>query len=388
MSQHYYQPQYPYPPRRPRKNHTVAAVIVSVIAVVALFFVVMFFGLLLLIGAASGSSTASGGPTKLPSPGMTSSTPGDDATDMFNDDGGSRAPVSDKPIGSCDDTEGYKNYAQVVNETYDRYKRQLDNGTIIEDNGLKRTEDDWNYVHDYMIVLTDYHASLYFGCATQSTSVDEVNDQYDAKAQEVRDYEAKFKAHKDLGVTVKITGRDGQTYESDGKAPEKTDVTELENRIKAVPMKPGADGTWIDTGDALVKAAGLTANYDYAQIGQYCRRSFGDTKTVEAAFCSASPTVVYVNENHPNFNRSITSSYYADVIKHELAHALINMQCGTTDPAVGADGEGLANSYAVKYLAADRTNLQDNVQDYPEYAITAATDRGADMVHAGQCTAS
>lgn len=327
-------------------------------------------------GAGSGGEGGTGG-----------SGSGDDTSGLIGGEGGYTDGEHDVII-DCNDAEGYIKYSDTVMELYNKYNQQVVDGSIFAANNLPANQDSADYVHDFMIILTDHKAALNFGCATNSTSMDEVNDQYEAKANEVLEVERKFKAHEDFNVTIKITRKDGSVYESDGTAPEGTAADDIEAKVKAVGVSQGSDGTYLGAGEALIQAAGMQPNYNFNEIYNYCTRTTWDISTIAAAFCTASPNVVYINQTRSDFSRMVSRSAYVDIIKHELSHALINARCGTTRPALGVESEGLTNSYAVKFLGADKANTQEDVDQFPEYAITDQTDAAADKVHNGQCSAS
>lgn len=385
-------PQYPYgggpmPPRRPpRKSNgtTVAVVAISVVVVVVLAIGLVFAGIAWKVNAVRrdltsavengyGSSGDSGGSG---SGGTGGSTGGG------SDDGG--LPDDGTDIVPCSASKQYASYTQLVNDTYDKYEQKIEAGTIFDDLSLPATQESADYVHDFMIILTDRKSALRFGCEI-TTSVDELDDIYETKSGEVKELERKLNAHEDFGITIRIKRSDGSVYESDGGAPPEQTIADVENAIRAVPVTAGADGTYLGVGESIVKAAGLSANYDFQQIYQYCSRTGSDEYTM-AAFCAANPSVIYVNQAHAGYSSNIATPYYADVIKHEMGHALVYRQCGTTRPPVGVNGEALANSYALKYLGGNRENLQRNTQDFPEYTMSDASDQAAERVHNKQCT--
>lgn len=382
-----YGPQYPYggrpmPPRRPpRKSSgtTVAVVAISVIVIVVLTLGLVFAGIAWKVNAiqrdlTSAVENGSGGSGS----GSEGSGGSGSGSNVLPDDG--------KDIVPCSASEQYASYTDLVNDTYDKYERKIDAGTIFDDLNLQPTQDSADYVHDFMLILTDRKAALRFGCEI-TTSVDELDDIYAAKSDEVRELERKLNDHEDFGIKISIKRSDGSVYESDGGAPPEQTISDVENAIRAVPVAPGADGTYLGVGESIVQAAGLSANYDFQQIYQYCSRSADNDEYTVAAFCSANPRVIYVNQAHAGYSSNITTPYYADVIKHEMGHALVYQQCGTTRPPVGVNSEALANSYALKYLGGDRSNLQRNTKSYPEYAISDASDQAAERVHNKQCTA-
>ncbi|WP_214376057.1 hypothetical protein [Bifidobacterium colobi] len=284
----------------------------------------------------------------------------------------------------CTDSAQYVAYSKLVEDKYTEYQRMIDQGTIFTSLDLPADEDSGNYVKDFMLILTDRRAAVRMGCE-MTTSKAELDDIYRTRINEVNTLESKFRNHEDLEVNVKITRSDGSVYESDGKAPKSVDVDTLEEQVRNADVQAGADGTWLEAGERLAQAAGLTLNYDYQQIYNYCRDSDGDDSTTVASYCAAVPDLIFMNRNRSDWQRTITRSDYPDVIRHELGHAFVYKRCRTTNPPLGVSSDALANSYALKYLGGDRTNLQKNIGDFPEYTITDASDQAAEQVHAGQC---
>ena len=393
-----YGPQYPYggpapPPRRPaRKSNgtTVAVVAISAVVVVLLAVGLVFAGVAwkvhsLTQAITSGLDSGTGDSGGSSGDGLGDASGGDSGSGSGSDSGdGGTLPDDGGDIVPCSASRQYVSYSQLVNDTYDKYTQKIDAGTIFTDLNLPATQESADYIHDFLIIITDRKSALRFGCEN-TTDVDDLDDIYEAKTNEVKEYERKLNAHESFDITIRITRSDGSVYESDGGAPPEQTISDVENAIRSVPVTAGGDGTYLSVGENIIKAAGLSANYDFQQIYQYCSRSGSDEYTM-AAFCSANPRVIYVNQAHAGYSTNITTPYYADVIKHEMGHALVYQQCGTTRPPVGVNGEALANSYALKYLGGNRDNLQRNIQDFPEYTMSDASDQAAERVHNKQCT--
>ena len=372
------------PPRRPAKRGggtTVAVVAISVVVVVLLLIGLIFAGVVW--KASSLAADVNDSYSRSNGDDGDGTGDGSGGFGITGDDDGTTGTSSD--IVPCSDSTQYTAYSQLVNDTYDKYMSKLEAGTIFDDLNLPANQDSADYVHDFMLIITDRKSALRFGCEI-TTDVDELDDIYETKSNEVKELERKLNAHEDFGITIRITRSDGSVYESDGGAPPEQTIDDVEAAIRAVPVTPGADGTYLAAGESVAKAAGLSTNYDFQQIYQYCMRTGSDEYTM-AAFCSASPRVVYVNKAHAAYSTNITDPYYVDVMKHEMGHALVFQQCGTTRPPVGVSGEALANSYALKYLGGNRDNLQANIDDYPEYTMSDASDRAAERVHNGTCVA-
>ena len=103
-----------------------------------------------------------------------------------------------------------------------------------------------------------------------------------------------------------------------------------------------------------------------------------------AAFCSATPNYIYINNT---LGSDVTSdAYFADAMRHEIAHYLIYRRCGTSEPASigsGANAESTASSYAVLYLGANAKTLNRAMDS--RYHMNTASDEAAARIHAGQC---
>ena len=105
-------------------------------------------------------------------------------------------------------------------------------------------------------------------------------------------------------------------------------------------------------------------------------------------------TLIYGNRSMPDWNMTYAT---AAGVRHELSHHAIHMRCGTIEPeAVMQNGvnrtEGVTNSYAVKYMGANRALIQQSIDyaastGHKQYRMDAFTDRAAERIHSGQCNA-
>ena len=100
--------------------------------------------------------------------------------------------------------------------------------------------------------------------------------------------------------------------------------------------------------------------------------------------------MIYGNRSMPDWNMTYAP---AAGVRHELSHHAIHMRCGTIEPeAVMQNGvnrtEGVTNSYAVKYMGANRALIQQSIDyaastGHKQYRMDAFTDRAAERIHSG-----
>lgn len=166
-------------------------------------------------------------------------------------------------------------------------------------------------------------------------------------------------------------------------------TADWEQKIKAVPIAMGSDGTYLAAGEQLIASVGLSPTYDFKSVYDHCSGStrLADETTL-GAFCSATPNLIYINQDSRNWTYDVTGAYYPNAAKHELAHAMIYRICGTTAPALRVDHEALTNSYATLYFGAERDVLNLGAQNAPWYTMTDASDAAAQLVHDGHCSIS
>jgi hypothetical protein len=163
--------------------------------------------------------------------------------------------------------------------------------------------------------------------------------------------------------------------------PQVPEIVALEQQIASHPVAPGADGTYWDAAAQVAAIVGSEITRDESL--NVCFSLDVEIVDPTAYFCPAPETwdLVFFTpaaSEHPELSSLV------DVMKHELAHKLISVQCGGvlhTDRALWQEeyGEGVTNSYAVVYLGADPAGL------YAEgaYVMDARTEAKARAIHDG-----
>jgi hypothetical protein len=160
--------------------------------------------------------------------------------------------------------------------------------------------------------------------------------------------------------------------------PQVAEILAVEQQVAAVPVVPGADGSYWDAAQQVVGTFGAALTED---TSSHACLSIPSEDT--AAFVCNVPenwTQVYVT---PWGMSGVDEPRFVDMAKHELSHKLIYAQCAgalDTHQAAWDDriGEGVTNSYAVLFLGASREALQ---VDEGEYRMTDETDAQARAVH-------
>lgn len=254
---------------------------------------------------------------------------------------------------------------------------------------------DPEYQRAFVFMLTDMRAALRFGAVGESTDVVELDEMIAGYRVRVDQIEADFLAGRPLkpphlqevDKEVILTA-EPKTAPPPPKEP--TDPKQLalarEKRIAAFQAQPDATGSYRQAGEQLAAIYGMRVDYTWENLYRACR-SGGRIDYAVAAYCSASPDVTYINTKKSSYPRYYSDPRYIDTIRHEIAHRRIHERCGTTSPPIaGRIYEGVTNSYAVKYLGANRERLQDNDPAHPEYRMSEATDRIAEQIAQGKCS--
>lgn len=302
--------------------------------------------------------------------------------------------VQDQKVYHYAQSEDFERYDAAVRAMFDKYKGMSDEE--VNDILPEKSEEAVMQYGAFLMILTDLKSANSFGDSRTTTDPQEITDYYNAQIAYINDLEQRFLKGKALGTTVRIKKSDGTYFEVDGdedpsyKKPDdvKTVAARWEEKIKAVPIGLGADGTYLQTGEALVQSVGLTATYDYQSVFDHCTRGRLSNEQTLAAYCSATQNMIYINQGSSNFANDVRDSYYPNAVKHELAHAMIHRICGSTAPPVGVDVEALTNSYTVLYFGGDYDHLQSGAQNAPWYQMTDASHEAAKAVHNGQCKVS
>lgn len=169
-----------------------------------------------------------------------------------------------------------------------------------------------------------------------------------------------------------VTGNDGKKYTVDGSKSITLRPTwdELEQRVAKASNS-------LESGNAasaqkLVELADMKLSWDidegFRQFPAFAGTDDGDNKALTKSetfgfYCPATPNVIYGNRSMPDWNMTYAT---AAGVRHELSHHAIHMRCGTIEPeAVMQNGvnrtEGVTNSYAVKYMGANRALIQQSI---------------------------
>jgi hypothetical protein len=161
--------------------------------------------------------------------------------------------------------------------------------------------------------------------------------------------------------------------------PQVEEILAVEQEISAVPVVPGADGSYWDAAEQVVEVFGSRLTEDLSTYT--CLEKPRDG--AGAAICSTPESWGDVYVLPRGMAERLYEPYFVDMAKHEIAHKLIYVQCAgafsrghaTWDDAIG---EGVTSSYAVLFLGADAERLQ---QSEGEYHMDDATYAQAQALH-------
>lgn len=287
----------------------------------------------------------------------------------------SNAAPTSPTVYSIADRPGYSELESFVSGTYERYLAARDDGSIRD--LVPDTDDADDYVNAFLLLLSDEQNALRW--PPSGTNPDELDAMIQATHDRVAEYERRFLAGEDLGVSVRVVRSDGSVFENDGAAP-RADAVQLAREYTAAP---GADGTYIGAGEELASYFGMSLTFDYASMYESCGHADVALETIIATYCSATPELIYVNPDYVEYDAHVSSAGFVDSIRHEIAHDQIAQVCGTVAPPVaGAQVEAVTNSYAVLFLGADRAGFDARANDeYAHYRTSADTDRVAQLIH-------
>lgn len=162
--------------------------------------------------------------------------------------------------------------------------------------------------------------------------------------------------------------------------PQADEIIALEQQIASIPVEPGADGTYWQTADSIAAVVGSTITQDTSL--DTCI-DFKPIEEVAAYFCAKEPSWDYIFFVPAGVARQ-NDPALVDITKHEIAHKLIQAQCDGAFHSLDATwnkryGEGVTNSYAVRYLGA----IAENLTQKDDYAMTPETDAKARALHDG-----
>jgi hypothetical protein len=294
------------------------------------------------------------------------------------------------------DRPHYGEMVDLVNRLYDKYTKQDLTGEIWVQ--FDSDIEDYNYVIDYLSELNYYHQMLAAYEQQQSSSWSELDYEIEHIISDLNDLEAKFIAKAPLTTTITITLEDGsrvavakKTKTSIRYGTIEADIAQDSPLVASPPLEkeawarnfegsPGNDGTYRTAAGQLAENFDMYLDYNWANILNKCIGSTPGETEVIAAYCHATPDVVYVNKNATNYANNIRNIMFVSTIKHEISHHIIATICGTARPPIaGANTEGVTNSYANIFLGAHEKN--EYYVDHPEYQMSAATDGIARAIH-------
>ncbi|MDO4271646.1 MAG: hypothetical protein Q4C83_01520 [Candidatus Saccharibacteria bacterium] len=161
-------------------------------------------------------------------------------------------------------------------------------------------------------------------------------------------------------------------------------LLDIEQKVSAIVSTPDANGDYTSSAVQIINAAGLKEVWGFNSMRSYCAITNEQASSWLAAFCTGTPNLVYISDQASS--STTHDSYFADAMRHEVAHYLIYKRCGTPSPAsIGsqANSESVASSYAVLYLGANANTLNRAADN--RYHMSQASDEAAARIHAGQC---
>ena len=253
------------------------------------------------------------------------------------------------------------------------------------------------YVETFRLAVVEMKVMMRWGYRP-TTNADEMDDIIAGDIEGYLELERQLLEGEHLAFSMSVTV-DGVTTHYDGRnlalqdepppVPAVDAPSEAYEFARAQEDWLGDDGTYIAAGEELAAAFGITVSYSFAEFGQACPsgRSYSDWA---GAFCGNSPDVIYIpadvadSQFYPEY---FTNHTYLDVVRHEIAHALIYDHCDTFSPQIAGERyEGVTNSYAVLYLGADRDELFTGVGESGwDYSMDSETDAIAESIANGTC---
>ena len=315
-------------------------------------------------------------------------------------------PEPTSTVYRMDERPGYESMVTYVTDKLDHYKDEiLNNNTtmFMSEYRIPDTQDGTDYMTGYMAALLGTVNEAKAAADETSEDPDALDAKIDSYRTTVDTLEARFKKGQVLGVSMTVTGNDGKKYTVDGSKSITLRPTwdELEQRVAKASNS-------LESGNAasaqkLVELADMKLSWDidegFRQFPAFAGTDDGDNKALTKSetfgfYCPATPNVIYGNRSMPDWNMTYAT---AAGVRHELSHHAIHMRCGTIEPeAVMQNGvnrtEGVTNSYAVKYMGANRALIQQSIDyaastGHKQYRMDAFTDRAAERIHSGQCNA-
>lgn len=314
-------------------------------------------------------------------------------------------PEPTATVYRMDERPGYESMVTYVTDKLDHYKDEiLNNNTMfMSEYRIPDTQDGTDYMTGYMAALLGTVNEAKAAADETSEDPDALDAKIDSYRTTVDTLEARFKKGQALGVSMTVTGNDGKKYTVDGSKSITLRPTwdELEQRVAKASNSLGSGNA--ASAQKLVELADMKLSWDidegFRQCPAFAGTDDGDNKALTKSetfgfYCPATPNVIYGNRSMPDWNMTYAP---AAGVRHELSHHAIHMRCGTIEPeAIMQNGvnrtEGVTNSYAVKYMGANRALIQQSIDyaastGHKQYRMDAFTDRAAERIHSGQCNA-
>ena len=314
-------------------------------------------------------------------------------------------PEPTSTVYRMDERPGYESMVTYVTDKLDHYKDEiLNNNTMfMSEYRIPDTQNGTDYMTGYMAALLGTVNEAKAAADETSEDPDALDAKIDSYRTTVDTLEARFKKGQALGVAMTVTGNDGKKYTVDGSRSITLRPTwdELEQRVAKASNSLGSGNA--ASAQKLVELADMKLSWDidegFRQCPAFAGTDDGDNKALTKSetfgfYCPATPNVIYGNRSMPDWNMTYAP---AAGVRHELSHHAIHMRCGTIEPeAVMQNGvnrtEGVTNSYAVKYMGANRALIQQSIDyaastGHKQYRMDAFTDRAAERIHSGQCNA-
>lgn len=327
---------------------------------------------------------AQGMPSSRPSSGSSSQTQRD-ATDSASSDSSDSTGLIGYRYDSSDQYRQYVNEIKAMHDKYHAMPVAQINEYVKALPDAQSAIDTWLKTLDHMLEATSY------GDARRSMNRDAATTYYNAKLTDLHQLEYDFKINRAYRISIETnTTATGSYFEivfsqdESHHAPSPQQLDTIEQQIAAFQGQPGQDGTYMQSGEQMLSIAGLHADYDFQSIGNYCPSMTADQYTF-AAYCEKKTDTVFVNTGHEAYPYVVRSPQYLDKLCHEIAHYLVYSRCDTAAPPLHTETEGMANSYAVMYLGANRDTLNSTGASFPAYAMNEQTDQAAASAHAGTC---
>lgn len=382
----------PVPRRSGISGGGIAAIITAALIIPALLFMLIVAGVTAFSHGddytATTNSTAS------------AQTPQHQRTDEETEDDARSAPA---PTYRMDERPGYNDLVDYIDGKLSQYKKDIlgDITMFMSQHRIPDTQEGNDYMTGFVAALLGISNNIKEDAATSSEDPSALDEKIEQYRTTIDTLETRFQKGEALGLTMTVTGNDGKQYSVDGNKSITLTPTwdEYEKQVASSPNNLGNGNA--ASAQKLVERAGMTLNWNIDKGFRHCPSFVGTDNGSNKAlsksetfgfYCPSTPNVIYGNKSMPDWNMTYAP---AAGVRHEISHHAIHMRCGSIEPPAVMQGgvnraEGVTNSYAVRYMGADRALIQQSI-DYAranghnQYTMDAFTDHAADLIHSGQC---